>query len=98
MNEYVYVWDRKLDKCIATWYVRPKGDESFEAPKTTQGPIDEEIFDEHVKKLLKTYPEPRYLVDGGESPHKDGCRAADAFMKQIKLEEKEQAQEREKKL
>jgi len=98
MNEYVYVWDRKMDKCIATWYVRPKGEEAIEAPRTSQGPIDEEVFDEHVKKLLAAYPEPRYIVDGGESPDNDGSRAAVAFIKQIKLEEKEQAQAKEKKI
>jgi hypothetical protein len=98
MNEYVYVWDRKLDKCIGTWYVRPKGEESVEEPRTSRGPIEEEVFDEHVKMLIAKYPEPRFLVDGGESAEKDGARAAVAFIKQCKLEEKEQLQEREKKI
>ena len=98
MNEYVYVWDRKLDKCIATWYVRPKGLQALEEPMTSKGPIEEELFDEHVKRLLSAYPEPRYLVDGGESADSDGARAAVGFIKQIKLEERELAQEREKKL
>jgi hypothetical protein len=98
MHEYVYIWDRKLDKCIATWYVRPKGDDGIGEPLTSHGPIEEEIFDEHVKKLISKYPEPRYLVDGGESAEKNGERAAGDFIKQIKLEEKEQLQEREKKI
>jgi hypothetical protein len=37
-------------------------------------------------------------VDGGESPENNGVRAAEGFIKQIKLEEKEQSQEREKKI
>jgi hypothetical protein len=98
MHEYVYVWDRKLDKCIATWYVRPKGEGAIDEPQTSRGPIDEEMFDEHVKKLITKYPEPRYLVDGGESAEKNGERAAGEFIKQLKLEEKELSQEREKKL
>jgi len=98
MNEYVYVWDRKQDKCVATWYVRPAGAEDEREPRTTQGPIDEDKFDEHVKKLLAKYPEPRYVVDGGDSHEVDAEKAVQEFIKQIKLEEKEQAQQREKKL
>jgi len=98
MNEYVYIWDRKLDKCIATWYVRQKGEGTVDEPSTSHGPVDEEVFDEHVKKLISKYPEPRFLVDGGESAERDGSRAAMEFIKQLKLEEKEQSQEREKKL
>ena len=94
--EYVYVWDRKQDKCVATWYVRSDEAADRAEPRTSHGPIAEEAFDEHVKKLLAKYPEPRYLVDGGESLDADGLRATLEFIRQIKAEEKELSQEKEK--
>jgi hypothetical protein len=76
MFEYVYVWDRKNDRCVSVWYVAPQGAGEDEAPANTKGPIPETEMDGRVKALLLKYPEPRYLVDGGESDEADGLKAA----------------------
>jgi len=76
MFEYVYVWDLAKNKCAGVWYVRLPHIRDQDAPLNTRGPVEETAFDGHIKDLLAKYPEPGYLVDGGESPERDGKKAA----------------------
>ncbi len=89
MFEYIYVWDRKSDRCVAVWYVRPEGAIDDDAPANTKGPVPEAEMDGRVKALLLKYPEPRYLVDGGESEEPDGPAAASLLYKQVCRDEEE---------
>jgi len=89
MFEYVYVWDRKNDRCVSVWYVKPRGASDDEAPANTKGPIDETDMDGRVKALLLKYPEPRYLVDGGESEEQDGVKAAGLLYETASRDEEE---------
>ena len=89
MFEYVYVWDRKNDRCVSAWYVKPQGAADDEAPANTKGPIPETDMDGRVKALLLKYPEPRYLVDGGESEEPDGIKAAGQLYEQASRDEEE---------
>lgn len=89
MFEYVYVWDRRNDRCVSVWHVVPQGMEAMEAPANTKGAIPEAEMDKRVRALLRKYPEPRYLVDGGESEEPDGMRAASLFYAQACRDEEE---------
>lgn len=89
MYEYVYVWDRKNGRCVAVWHVRLQGMPDDDAPSNTKGAIAEEDMDGRVKALLLKYPEPRYLVDGGESDEPDGMKAAGLLYAQASRDEEE---------
>jgi hypothetical protein len=89
MFEYVYVWDRKIGRCVSVWYVKPQGAADDEAPANTKGPIPETEMDARVKALLLKYPEPRYLVDGGESEEPDGMKAAGLLYETASRDEEE---------
>jgi hypothetical protein len=89
MFEYVYVWDKKSSKCLGVWYVKTPELGDADAPVNTKGPIPETEVDEHVKKLLKKYPEPRYLVEGGEVDEPDGMKAAAALFEETCYDEEE---------
>lgn len=89
MFEYIYVWDRKNDRCVAVWYVKPQGECDDEAPANTKGPIPETEMDGRVAALLRKYPEPRYLVDGGESEEADGVKAARELFAEASRDEEE---------
>lgn len=84
--EYIYVWDRRKDRCVGTWYVKSDGMRGVE-PKTSGGPIDEDKVDDFIKNLLIKYPEPRYLVEGGESDEWDGEKAAMLLRREALCEE-----------
>ncbi len=84
--EYIYVWDRRKNRCVGTWYVRGDGVREAE-PRTTGGPVEEGAVDDFIKSLLLKYPEPRYLVEGGESDEWDGERAAMALRRDALCEE-----------
>jgi hypothetical protein len=89
MFEYVYVWDRKSDRCVSVWYVRAQGMREEDAPCNTKGPIPETEMDGRVRDLLLKYPEPRYLVDGGECDEPDGTKAAGRMYAQASRDEEE---------
>jgi len=89
MFEYVYVWDRKNDRCVSVWHVRLQGMSDEDAPANTKGAIPETEMDERIKALLLKYPEPRYLVDGGECDEPDGQKAAARLHKQACRDEEE---------
>ncbi len=89
MFEYVYVWDRKNSKCLAVWYVLAAGMPDDNGPVNTRGPIPDTEVDEHIKKLLKKYPEPRYLVEGGEIEQPDGIKAAAELFEETCYDEEE---------
>jgi hypothetical protein len=89
MFEYVYVWDRKSGRCVAVWHVRPQGMPDDDAPANTKGAIPEAEMDLRIKALLVKYPEPRYLVDGGDSDIPDGLRAAASLYGQVRRDEEE---------
>jgi hypothetical protein len=89
MYEYVYVWDRKNDRCAAVWHVRLQGMLDDEPPANTKGAIPEAEMDGRVKALLLKYPEPRYFVDGGECDEPDGLKAAAQLFGQACRDEEE---------
>ena len=89
MHEYVYVWDRKSGRCVAVWHVVLQGAEDAKPPVKTTGAIPEGDIDMRIKALLAKYPEPRYLVDGGESEEPDGMKAAALLFEQACRDEEE---------
>ena len=91
MVEYLYVWDRKMDKCVAVWFVKSPALAGKE-PKSCRGGLEEDEVEEHVKKLVKQYPEPRYVVEGDLSEEHDGLKAAAEILRlrQIESEEEEE--------
>ena len=69
-----------LDLDALRAYHRAKGGIGTLVLQKTDRPQDSDVVelenDGRVKALLLKYPEPRYLVDGGESDEADGLKAA----------------------
>jgi len=90
--EYVYVWDRKSSKPVAVWYINGPEVKPGKEPRSCRGALDELEIDEHLKKLVRQYPEPKYIVEGGHSEEHDGVKAVNELMrlKEIESEEEEE--------
>jgi hypothetical protein len=82
--EYVYVWDRKSSKPVAVWYVNGPEVKPGKEPRSCR---------EHLKKLVRQYPEPKYIVEGGHSEENDGLKAVNELMRLKEIESEEEEEE-----